>query len=185
MRRIAETATNVLLVVTCLVCSAYVSLQLYDRTRTRQPASGYKAGESIAHLTAVKFEKVDRTLLLGLKSSCIYCSESMPLYRTVVKWRDATKTPLRIVAACLEPRHECEEYLRANRVVVDDLVELPSSETKISATPTLLLADSTGTVQRVWQGLLLRQKRTEVALALFPTLETTARDLILNELIGD
>jgi hypothetical protein len=62
---------------------------------------------------------------------------------------------------------EATQYLSEIDVAVDDILNLSLADIKVTATPTLLLVDSSGKVKEVWVGKLNPAREKEVIDRLF------------------
>jgi len=112
--------------------------------------------------------EADYTLLMFLRSTCRYCTESMPFYRTLKNVRDGEAVSVRLAALSAEPREMLEGYLSEHKVAVDSTIALSPSEFsafRVRGTPTLILVDRKNVVRRVWIGLLDSAQQTQVLAA--------------------
>jgi rhodanese-related sulfurtransferase len=107
----------------------------------------------------------DRTLLLVLSTKCHYCSESAPFYRRLVGALEG-QADTKLVAVLPEEVSEGEEYLKKLGVLINDVKQTPLELIHVSATPTLLLLDKSGTVTHSWLGKLAAEEEDEVLSAL-------------------
>ena len=165
-----ERVTTVAMVGAFASCVGMFSLSVYDRVmRTTTTEASLRIGDRLGDLAGITFASRDHTLLVALRSSCHFCSESLPLYRQVVATRDAGRWPLRIAAVCMEPLSECMEYLRRNSLTVDQIVEADRHSLRVTGTPTVLLVNKSGRIDRIWVGHLSPSKETELLTTLFNT----------------
>jgi thioredoxin-related protein len=154
--------TNVVVIVTCIVVCGVVVKNYTDR-RTPPPLSisGYQRGDQIEKIEGLHTD-ADRSLLLIVRSTCRYCTDSMPFYRLLREERDKADSRVKLVAVCLESRESCEEYLRKNEFTPDTVVTANPESLKAKATPTLVLVDSGGRVSETWVGRLEGNRQGEV-----------------------
>lgn len=127
-------------------------------------------GVSQERAQAAKLElpESDLTLLMFLRSTCRYCTESMPFYSRLKEARDRGAGSFRLAALSAEPREILDRYLSAYEVAVDSTIALsPSefSEFRVRGTPTLILVDRKNVVRGVWIGLLDPTQEAEVMTA--------------------
>lgn len=66
----------------------------------------------------------DQTLLLFLRSTCVYCTASMPFYARVSEERQRSEASLRLVAVSSEPQPVLDAYLKQHGVAVDKAVSV-------------------------------------------------------------
>jgi hypothetical protein len=94
----------------------------------------------------------------------------MGFYRSLAAARRAPRTRLRILALSHESRETLEDYLKAHGahgLAADGMISLAQDEyrrLKVRGTPTLILADRSGLIRRVWAGRL-RPELENVVLA--------------------
>lgn len=161
-----EHVANLLIIVVAVVCLAIVA-QRYFRPAPPVPAGppGLPAMRSPA--IGSKISSVDinwsqnkKNVLLVLQEGCRYCSESADFYKNLVQ---QTKDKGVSVTAVLPQDSEvARKYL--------DKLQLPEIDTKqsalnsldVNATPTLIVADDKGQVEKVWIGKLPSEKQNEV-----------------------
>jgi hypothetical protein len=128
---------------------------------------GPKVGAALGSgpLKNINWAQNGRTLVLGLQTSCHFCTESGPFLQKLL---GAAAGSTRIVAVLPQPVSESEEYLARLGVRVDEIRSLPLSSLGVNGTPTLLLVDSKGTIQNVWIGKLASSREAEVLSAIAP-----------------
>lgn len=94
-----------------------------------------------------------KSLLLVLSTQCHFCSESGPFYRSISKIA-AKRGGLRLIAAFPQEVTDGQRYLHDMGIRVDEVVQARLSTIGVSGTPTLILIDNKGKVQRFWLGRL-------------------------------
>jgi peroxiredoxin len=127
----------------------------------------YAVGESVPVLGGVSYEAAGRSLVFFVNSGCHFCTASMPFYQSLVQRRNELKAPVQFVGASIEKETELRKYLDSHGVTLDRLATLGSrTDYKLALTPTLLLLDKTGKVQRMWTGALDQKQEQELLTAL-------------------
>lgn len=106
------------------------------------------------------WQKSNKTLILALQKSCKYCSESMDFYQRLVP--KAADARVRIVAILPDELHEAEGYLNNSKVAVAEIRSAQLSSLGIKGTPSLVLVDRSGTVEKAWEGKLPPAQEQEV-----------------------
>jgi hypothetical protein len=109
----------------------------------------------------VDVEDARYTVITVIRSTCRFCTDSMPFYRRLAARRSAD---VRFVVACVEPLAACTEYLNANGVVADQIVDIAgdASSFGITATPTILVVDRQRQVAGTWRGLQQAKGENEI-----------------------
>ncbi len=114
----------------------------------------------------VPLENVDwknnkKTLVLYLATTCHFCDESSPFYKLLVEKYGNGKN-VKLVAVLPQTVDVAKEHLKGLGVNINDIYNAQLRSIGVSATPTLLLVDESGTVSDMWRGKLTTDKETEV-----------------------
>ena len=112
-------------------------------------------------LSGVDWSKSDRTLLLALSTTCHFCTESAPFYKTLQQQK---RDNVRLLALFPQPLLDSRTYLDDLGLNVDEIVQSPLNSVGASGTPTLLLIDNQGTVINSWVGKLSDDAAEQVRL---------------------
>lgn len=133
---------------------------------------GPKAGMDLNRgpLKGVNWSVNGRTLVLGLQTTCHFCTESGPFFQ---KLQPTAAGATRIIAVLPQGVDDSKKYLEKLGVRVDEVRSAPLSDIGVSGTPTLLLADDKGTVRNIWIGKLGEDRQPDVLSAIAP--KKTAR----------
>lgn len=107
----------------------------------------------------VNWHASPKNIVLVLSTTCHFCKESSGFYRKLVK---DCRSHARTVAFFPQTPQEAQAYLKAEDVQVDEVKHANFQSLQIGGTPTLLLVDSNGVVQKVWIGKLPEAKKQEV-----------------------
>ena len=109
---------------------------------------GFKSGETAEAFESVNYALAPRTLLVYVKSTCAFCTQSLPFYAKLSEDGAASGTAL--VGVSSEPTDVTRKYLESSGVRVTSVV----SQTKggPAGTPTLVLVDRAGKVVDAWVG---------------------------------
>ena len=97
--------------------------------------------------------------MLVLSTTCHFCKESSGFYRKLV---EECRSHAKTVAFFPQTPQEAQAYLNAENVQVDEIKHADFQSLQVGGTPTLLLVDSKGIVQKVWLGKLSEAKEKEV-----------------------
>ncbi len=110
------------------------------------------------------FGRTSKTLILALKTDCVFCQRSAPFYRRLI---EHDRPDVQIVVAAHPNDHGIEAYLASEGVNPDSVVFVESGALPVRGTPTLLLVDGEGLVTHAWIGLLNADGEAEVLDAVF------------------
>jgi thioredoxin-related protein len=162
MRLRLETVTNVTIIVTGVLVSSLVLKTWTDSGRAQAMSQPYRAGDEIGRVQPVDFSRTARTVLLVVRSSCTFCSQSMPFYKRLAELRTKNGTSFHVVALTTEPIATGERYFSKNGISLDAVASYTDGEIRVRATPTLIVVDRHGRVIRSWVGLLSGIEEEEV-----------------------
>lgn len=161
MKRL-EIAVNISLLCAFIMVAALAGQRFWSaraNARTASPEIGTKVS-----LAGADWSKSDRNLVLALSTTCRFCSESAPFYRELV--RDAAERGIQIIAVLPQALSESRSYLDGLGVDVQNILQSPLDSVKAKATPTLLIVDKTGTINKAWVGKLESQREKQVIASL-------------------
>jgi peroxiredoxin len=151
MRITLERITNAALIVTCLLTIAVLGARYIRAAPTSGDLSQllpFAVGQQMKDIADVSYDQSAATLVLYAKSTCPYCSESMPFYRQLLDLPAAKTNQARLVVASAEPAVTVRAYLQEYGVKPDKIAT--SAATR--PTPTLVLVDRKGTIRGMWIG---------------------------------
>ena len=151
-----DAAANVSIIIVAVVIVIFFARNYFPASKASSPA--ISAG---AKLTGqpVNWHASPKNVVLLLSTTCHFCKESSGFYR---KLAEDCRSHARTVALFPQIPEEAQAYLRAEEVQVDDIKHADFQSLQIGGTPTLLLVDSNGVVQKVWLGRLSEAKEKEV-----------------------
>ena len=98
----------------------------------------------------VNWAQNKKSLVFFLKKDCPYCTSSAPFYRQLIE--DASKRNVKCVAVLPNSADEARKYLQYLELPIENVQTDPSTNYKISGTPTVLLVDDGGIVRSAWFG---------------------------------
>jgi hypothetical protein len=98
--------------------------------------------------------------VLALSTTCHFCEQDTDLYRDLSQIPTTGKT--RIFAVFPQRASDAALYLDQHGIRVDSVRSSALSDYKVSATPTVLLVDASGTVADAWVGSLEGNQKSRV-----------------------
>jgi hypothetical protein len=161
MKRL-EVAVNVAILCAFLMVAA-LAAQRFWSARTNARITSPEIGTKVS-LAGVDWSKSDRNLVLALSTKCPFCSQSAPFYKELVP--DAEQRGIQIIAVLPQALPESRSYLNGLGVDVQNILQSPLDSVKAKATPTLLIVDKTGTINKAWVGKLESQQEKQVIASL-------------------
>jgi peroxiredoxin len=160
-----EPLSHVVFIIACIALTTLAVARFRTPENVVQAARGAQddplpVGTHLRDWEGVSFEEADRTIVLVLRSTCIFCTESMPFYRELSARRNSKK--LRIVALSPEPVKVLNDYLQKHSFAVDFAGPHSGAEIATRATPTLVLVARGGRVEKSWLGKLNEQQVSDL-----------------------
>ena len=109
--------------------------------------------------------RAETTLVMVLRHDCHFCAESVPFYKSLRKRPAKTAGTTQFVVLTGDDHETAMHFVETSDLPVDDVVTVARDrlqELRVAGTPTLLLVDHTGLIQRVWLGKLDSNHEAEV-----------------------
>jgi hypothetical protein len=154
-----ERVTNVAILAAC-VALVVAAIRPGLAARAPGPPPGPVVGDRLEGIDGLELAGHEQTLLVAVSSRCRYCTESMPLYRQLLDWRQEERT--QVVVASAESAAVTAAYLAEHGVEPDRILEVAAGEIG-TATPTLLDVSRSGEVRVVIVGRLPDAEAADVA----------------------
>lgn len=151
-------AVNVAIIVAaCVFCT--LGLLHFRRSPAPGGPASPKAGErvEIHGVTGADHRQLE---VFALQIGCHFCKESLPFYRKLVANNNVTRT--RVVFVFPQKPSEAREYLAEAGIKDVDVEQADLSSVDVTGTPTILLLDSNGVIQKFWVGKLSSSREREV-----------------------
>lgn len=138
-----------------LACALLATSLIQRYNLSRQPP-----GRTIS-LSGVDFSHSKKTLLMFLQQDCNICVESLPFYRKLI---DTFQEPTNVQLVLITPSQPevADEFFKNAGLSFRTVLQGERGLLGVKLTPTLILADSTGTVRGSWIGQLRPEGETEV-----------------------
>lgn len=159
-KKIEVTAHISIIVVAILVSVVLVKNFLLPRKDGPNTEPQVAVGTRLS-VPGVDWARNGRTLMVVLSTNCRFCTASAPLYQQIAQER-AKREDVRMIAVFPQTVEDSQKYLNNLGVVVDEVKQVAPAVVGAKGTPTLILIDGTGTVQKVWVGKLPPDKESEV-----------------------
>lgn len=159
-----ETATNIAIILLCIIASTVLVRNFFFTPKPPPRPGEAKPGDSIEAVKAILPAGSQKALVVAISPTCGYCTQSMPFYKRLMEERDKKGSPVRVVGAVPAPEAKAaeEQHMNAAGVKFDNLADISFQSIKVPATPTLILVDGTGKVEKVWVGKLDEDGEEEV-----------------------
>ena len=161
VRRNLEVVTNVAILV---VCGAILWTYLGHKARSL-PVNGEEAsleGTSLSPLPGYNWSHQQGTLILAIRKGCHFCENSLPFYKRLSTLHEDKNLQVHVMVVMPDDKTSAESLLRSAGVSVDGVFDMPLSSLHVSATPTILLVNAKGRVDKAWVGQLSQEGEGDV-----------------------
>lgn len=131
------------------------------------PAGQYQPGEPVPTIPELTFAAADKSLLLFVRSTCGFCTASMPFYKTLIERVRGSGGKVSVAIISDEPVATSKAYLMRHNISPPTVASVAAGRFKVSGTPTVLLVDKQGIARRVWRGRLAEASELELIETVF------------------
>lgn len=160
-KRIEILANVAIVVAGCALAGVLIKNHLLYNQRkpaTSQPANITTINGKRLSSLDIDWRQNPQTIVLAISTTCHFCTESAPFYKSLVQSKGSTK----LVAVLPQSVVEGQQYLGKLGVSVDEIRQASLSSIGVSGTPTIMLVDKSGSVVNSWVGLLRDAQQSEV-----------------------
>lgn len=161
LKQVLEVATNVAVLVAAIAIIALLA-HSYFATPAKRAAAKLQPGATIGEVKDLDFGAAPRTLLLVMSTGCRYCIQSVPFYQTLASMRGNLAGRTRILAVFPEDEANVKTFLQKSQLELEFRPNVDLGKLSVSATPTLILVDSSKNILNSWVGSLAKEQQAEV-----------------------
>jgi|EndMetStandDraft_3_1072993.scaffolds.fasta_scaffold03924_10 peroxiredoxin len=148
LRAKLDTLVNVVILATCVVVAVGIyRISTTNRVMANADVTPFTVGMQAEKLPDVKYEEPSATLVAYVRSTCGFCTMSMPFYERLAG--ETQRAGVRFVAVSNESLRSLDNYLKEYRVSVSRQISFEGVQ---KPTPTLVLVDRKGTIVETWVG---------------------------------
>ncbi len=148
--KVLETVTNIAVIILFFILMGGFLYRTYKNNQPQSPG----IGERLPELAGYNWQSNPHSLLLVLRKGCHFCEESMPFYRTLYDLEKNNRLGAKMVAVFPDRTKEVDDFLHAQNFSILGISQINVSSLKVSGTPTLILVDQNGRVEKTWVGKL-------------------------------
>ena len=171
-----ETYGNIAFILVLLILGAVLVKKYFVNNSPRQPQHSHELqiGKR-AYLPGVDWAASKRTLILALRPGCYYCKASAAFYQQLV--RETNSEECRLLVVLPDTTFEGSQYLEDLGLGGLDVKNAAFKPAGIRVTPSLILADHMGAVQKVWNGELSPEAKADLLNRVQGNAETATGDI--------
>lgn len=163
LTRRLEFVTNIAILITCCMLGwLFVSHRQYWLHGTSAPSVPDLKGQILPAIPNVDWPSHHSTLVVAIRLGCHFCEDSLPFYQKLSTLQQSQKLKAYPVVVMPDPRPSGSQLLNTHSVFLNAAFSQPLATLHVSATPTLLLVNEHGQVDRSWVGELTPAQQRDV-----------------------
>jgi hypothetical protein len=144
------------------IINSYTPAQTPKRqTRGNEEEDGL-VGQILAPLPGYSWSSYRKTLVIAIRRGCPYCDASMPFYRRLGEQEKISVLRAHLLVVMPNDAASGSSFLSKDNLEVQGIFSQDLDALDVSGTPTLLLLDSSGRIERAWIGQLPPRGEKEV-----------------------
>jgi hypothetical protein len=120
------------------------------------------AGQTLAPLPGYSWSSYPKTLVIAIRRGCPYCDASMPFYKQLGEQEKSNVLRAHVLVVMPNDEASGSRFLSKDDVEVQGIFGQELDALNVSGTPTVLLLDSSGRIEREWIGQLSPRAEKEV-----------------------
>jgi hypothetical protein len=159
MKTKLEAIANLTVIVMALAVGGVVLARYSASYRTPLAIA---AGDHLAKLPGLDWTQHRRCLLLVLNTGCHYCQESVPFYQELAHAQRPDGDAPDLIAVFPNNAETVSQFAGQEDLSIRTVPGIRLESLRVNATPTLLLVDSDGRVERTWVGVLTSREELEL-----------------------
>ena len=119
-------------------------------------------GPTLAPLPGYMWSSYPKTLVIAIRKGCPFCHASLPFYKRLDEQEKSNGLRAHVLVVMPDDASSGSSFLRKGDVEVEGIFGQELDALNVSGTPTVLLVDSSGHIERTWVGQLTPQGEKEV-----------------------
>lgn len=112
----------------------------------------FKSGDHAPKILGVDYASAERHFLVFVSTACHYCASSAPFYNRIHQTALASNEKLKFFAVFWESKDNVQAFKARVNLVAESLPSRDFRDFGVHSTPTAILVDHAGTIERVWYG---------------------------------
>jgi len=144
-----------------LIGKSYTPVQTSKRQAHGSDEVG-PAGQTIAPLPGYRWSSYPKTLVIAIRRGCPFCDASLPFYRQLGEQERSNVLRAHVLVVMPNDESSGSSLLRKGNVEVQGIFGQNLDALRVSGTPTVLLLDSSGRIEREWIGQLTSRGEKDV-----------------------
>jgi thiol-disulfide isomerase/thioredoxin len=144
-----------------LIGTAHTPVQPSKRQTHESEGLG-GVGQTLAPLPGYSWSSYPKTLVIAIRRGCPYCDASMPFYRQLSEQEKSNVLRAHVLVVMPNNATSGSTFLSKDNLESQAIFGQDLDALNVSGTPTVLLLDSSGRIEREWVGQLSPRAEKEV-----------------------
>jgi len=136
-----------------------------SKQQTPGSETGSLIGQTLAPLPGYSWSRYPKTLVIAIRRGCPYCDASLPFYRQLGEHERSNMLRAHVLLVMPDDASTGSRLLSKGDVEVQGIFGQDLEALEVPGTPTLLLLDSSGRIEREWIGQLTPSGEQDVMTA--------------------
>jgi len=145
-----EVVTNIMVIAGVLLFGFVLYRSYTNQAKLVQESPA--VGTVLPALPGYSWDGHSQILLLALRKGCHFCEDSMPFYRELLKAEKNGGSKAHLVSVLPDEEIDATRLLHDAQLDVPMVAPFQLQRLHVSGTPTLILVNGNGTVEKVWVG---------------------------------
>lgn len=159
MKAKLEAIANVTVIVVALAVGLVV---LRGQLAAPHTAPSLSAGYRLPQVSGIDWSRHQQTLVLALNTGCHFCQDSAPFYQRLAQAQRPGTEDVEVVAVFPNDPEAVQQLVKDEGLTLRSIPAIPLEKLGVAGTPTLILVDRQGRVERTWFGLLTPREELEL-----------------------
>ncbi len=154
-----EATANVILILAALAIG-YVLIK--ERVSGSHVPRYVAAGVRLGPLPDIDWSRHRQTLVLALNTGCHFCEQSVPFYQKLSGAQQLIGDGFEVVAVFPNDAEVVRQFMIHEDLRIRSVSAVAPDKLRVDATPTIILVNSSGHVERSWVGTLTSREEFDV-----------------------
>lgn len=163
--RVLQGVTNLAILIVCILPGYTLATHRtvhFGRT-SAEVEEGALVGQTLPSLPGYSWKTHQKTLVLAIREGCGFCEASMPFYKRLADEERNGKSRAHILAVMPDNELRGSAALKTAGVEIQAIFGQNLDALRVRGTPTILLLNANGGIERAWYGKLAHQRENEVS----------------------
>jgi hypothetical protein len=154
-----EAVANLAVILVALAVGGVVLTRYVESSRI--PPS-LAVGNRLDALPGLDWHQHRHTLVLALNTGCHYCQDSVPFYQKLAKAHRPDSNDVQLVAAFPNTAETVGQFAQQEGLNIRSVGNVSFEKLRVSATPTVILVNQSGQIEKVWMGVLTARQEMDL-----------------------